>query len=140
MMKDKIEMMKATANMSHKEALEYAKKVNKLEKREVTEEEKTRIFAFLKTGKQTERNALEILRNVPSNLYKVDKKGRYCFNGFYLIFKKNTITLAPTKKFRNKYEYNWEYHEGWANPYRSEVPLEFVNKAIADIISEANNE
>ena len=81
----------------------------------------------------------EFMKDIPESLYKVDKKGRYIFKGFHLIFKASEITLAPGKKFRETHDFKWEEHPGWSNPFRSVVPAEFAMTAIIELMTELEN-
>lgn len=125
----------ATARAEAKEETTEAATEQPEQPKETTEQpeekkakkEKRKTVADIATG---------ILTDVNPDLYTVDKKGRYKFEGFFITFKtKGTqIRFAPGKKFReNHLDITWENHPGWDNEFTTDVTRDFLLKAIAEI-------
>lgn len=109
------------------EATEQPAETAKPTKEKKPKKEKRKTVADIATG---------ILTDVNSDLYTVDKKGRYKFEGFFITFKtKGTqIRFAPGKKFRENHpDITWENHPGWDNEFTTDVTRDFLLEAIAEI-------
>lgn len=85
-----------------------------------------------KTPKKTlKTSAEEMLKEAGIVPVKIDKKGRYYFKEFYVMFRKEGVRLHPSAKFRKAHEeVNWEFHPGWANEYATFISWEQIVKYV----------